>query len=609
MKDLRETFKKNPVMSQFSKIDLSKFCQHLVQEKYLKNQIIFNINDEVNHYYLVESGEVTITNELGESRTIYTGDSFGDECIIGLSTSFCMVIAATNAQVAVINKQIIQSKSSKSITRAQDNLFYNLSKLDKRVIYKDNSQIDKPYILNLLFWIITIIGPSVIAFLLLNIDHPPNKSQLLLIYLFLSAACMWCFRLAPEFVPALYLLLGSLLLSLVPPSIILSGFYSNAFFLAIALSVLAIIIEISGLSYRILLYSFYHLGSHKIWRHFILFFSGASVTPIIPSSNSRAGIIYPLFQEALALHKIKKGSKEYQRLVASTIGGFSLLSPMFLTSKSVNILVLGMLSIQDQYGFQFYYWFVSAAVVGLIVAISYLLLVWLLFRNDENYQLNTKSLATQIKVLGKITTEEVFAIIAIFTFLTIVLTSSIHNLESSWLALLLVVFLFILGVFKRMDFNRSVDWGFLIFLSALLGFTSATNYLEVHLWMAHYTLWISELIESSFIQFSLALSGFIFVLRLFLPINITVILLASILIPIVSNSGVSPWLVIFIILLMSESYTYNFSASFVVQFVSLIGDQKTYPRLIALQLIIYVVKCLAVIASIPYWQSLGILTS
>ncbi len=608
MQTLKYNLNKNIVISKFSQIDLSRLCQYVTEKKFKSGDKIFSINDDINDYYLIKSGSVDIISESGQVNHIYENESFGDEGIIGFNFAISNAVANSNCEVILINKEFIANAESFQQEKkwAYNNLLRNIGKKYDIESEKIKSK-SANYSASVFGWTMSVIMPILAIYGLSLLDYPPTKTQSLLIYIFLSALSMWTFKLVPEFVPALYLLLGMVLLSLAPSGVVLSGFYSDAFFLAISLSILGVIISISGLSYRVLLHLFRFGSNSGAWRHFALFLSGALITPVIPSANGRVNILYPLFGETLSLYKIKKGTLEYQRLVASTLGGISLLSPIFLTSKSINLLALGMLSTQDQYNFQFYYWFVSASVVGIVMLLFYAFFSWFLFRNDQVNTINVDFLKIQLDILGRISTEEIFAIISILLFAVIVFTSSIHNLQVSWLAMLLAIFLFILGVLKRQNFNHSIDWDFLIFLSSLLGFANTMSYLGLDVWINHYTGWIVDIMDSHFIEFIAILAVVTFILRLFLPINIAVILLASILIPVAGNTNISPWLVVFIVLLFSESYTYNFSASYVMQFISLANDVKVYPRLILLQIIIYIVKFIAIIISIPFWIYLGIL--
>ncbi len=613
MYDIEKTLHNNEILKNFRDLELSKLCPNIQVRHFKAGEFIFSAKEQANYFYLLYSGEVSIHNDEGGKHTILAHHLFGDEGVIGIDFYLSSALAIEDSTVLVVSVNSIKNIAS---FRKYEHLFHNnfLGHINRSALISTDKDHDKKdiigkrqHISNLVGWLMSFILPLVAIYSLLFLDQPPNQSQLLLIFVFLSAVVMWTFKLVPEFVPSIYLLLGTILLSLAPPSIALGGFYSDSFFLALSLSILGIIVSDSGLSYRVLLHLLKFRPNSRYWYHFALFISGVILTPIIPSANGRVGILYSLFEETVSLFKIKLRSLEYQRLIASTLGGVSLLSPIFLTSKSINLIAIGMLPPQEQYNFQFYYWFVASFVVGIVLVLFYIFFTWLLFRNQERHSIDMGTLVTQIKVLGKLTVEEVFAITAIVAFIVIILTVNYHNLQISWLAMLLIFCLFTLGVLKKSNFKYSVDWDFLMFLAALLSFSETMRYLELHIWMGQYTAWIEEAISRNFIEFSAILSILVILLRIVLPINITVILFASVLIPIATNTQINPWLIIFITLLMSETYTYNFSASYVVQFFSLINYQYTHWRLIVLQLIIYLVKFLAIVISIPFWQYLGLL--
>ena len=66
-----------------------------------------------------------------------------------------------------------------------------------------------------------------------------NHQQAMFIALGSAAVLMWAFRLAPDFVPGLALILIVVLMNLVPQSVAFSGFYSEIFFLIFGIFILA----------------------------------------------------------------------------------------------------------------------------------------------------------------------------------------------------------------------------------------------------------------------------------------------------------------------------------------------------------------------------------
>ena len=286
--------------------------------------------------------------------------------------------------------------------------------------------------INLFSWAAAIFLPSFAVYLMGFLSFPPNTNQSILIFLFLSSMTLWVLHLVPPLGATIYLLLGLIFMSLAPFEVTLSGFYSDTFFMLVALFVLGSFIQTSGLSYRVLLYLYQFNTGSKIWKQFVMFLSGAIITPVIPSANGRAVITHTLFERTNKIFGIERSSPEYQKLLASTIGGFSLLSPIFLTSKSINLLAFGMLPEQVQHDFQFFYWLIAASLAGVIMIAAYALLSAILFRNNQSYNIDIEQFKTARGALGKVSIAEYGTIGAIVLFILIIFTKNIHQLDIAW---------------------------------------------------------------------------------------------------------------------------------------------------------------------------------
>ena len=121
--------------------------------------------------------------------------------------------------------------------------------------------------------------------------------------------------------------------------------------------------------------------------------------------------------------------------------------------------------------------------------------------------------------------------------------------------------------------------------------------------------WLSFAMEHNFHSFIILLAITLFLVRLALPINATVVLFAALLLPIAENVGVTPWLVGFIILLFSESTIWPYQASYYALFRSITGDRKERQsdRTALFFTVVAILIVAAVYISIPYWQNLGLL--
>ena len=437
-----------------------------------------------------------------------------------------------------------------------------------------------------------------------------TKSVGYCILILLCAVIMWVFRLLPDFVPSVFFLVGLLSLGVAPPEAVFSGYSSQVFFLALSVLSLSSVIMSSGLSNRIMLFTMHKWRpKNKYLFSSIVFLFGLLATPFIPSTNGRAALIAPFLQDALK--QIPPGSKEHQRLVVALLAGISLLSPVFLSAKSINLLLWGMLSSQDQYSFNYLFWMIAALLPGVILLVLFLIAQALLFFNREQITIDAEMIERQYRALPPVGRQEMVGCAALASFILLVTTYSYHHIEIHLVAFILFFALLFFNIINQKQISNSIDWGFLIFLGAMVGFTNVLQGLELNDLVVTQFQWLMRYVDDNIHLFIFLLSALVFVIRLFITINATVILLAGALIPAVAVLGSYAWLVGFIILMMSESFIWPYQASYYMQCNAVLGKRHFQalhaPRVYAINALVFALKLAAIYLSLPYWRLLGVL--
>ncbi len=459
-------------------------------------------------------------------------------------------------------------------------------------------------------WLVLLIVPLCFHFSMdweaLKISDSVSQCLTLL----LCAVIMWVFRLLPDFVPSVFLMVGLLSMGVAPPEIVFSGYSSQAFFLALSVLSLSNVITSSGLSQRILSFVVYKWRpKNKYMFSSIIFTFGLLTTPFIPSTNGRASLIAPFLNDAL--EHIAQNSREHQRLAVALLGGISLLSPMFLSAKAINLLLWGMLSTQDQYSFNFTFWFIAALVPGMILIVLFIIAQALVFYNQKHIPINHELLESQRHNVTKMNNQEIVGVIAVVSFIFLILTYSYHHIEIHLIAFILFFSFLFFKVINRTQLSTFTDWGFLIFLGGMIGFTNVLQFLQLNDLIATSFAWLLQYIDTDIHLFILLLSALVFVFRLFISINATVILLAGALLPATAVYGGSAWLVGFVILMMSESFIWPYQASYYMQSIAVLGsrhwDVFHSHRVYAINGLIFLLKLATIYLSLPYWKFLGVL--
>ncbi|WP_135075115.1 SLC13 family permease [Terasakiella sp. SH-1] len=595
-----------------SPAELARFLPYVKERSLQPGEVLQQEERPAAEMFLILEGAFEIIEKDGQIITIQNG-FLGEEAAIGLDRYGATIKASTPAKVLVMPAKAISKLAEQPALKSRllasfgGRLNPDTNETGTRHHTASNKSKDSPRLF--LGWLVALCAPLLLFWYFHASDSLPNTQALYLLCTLSSAISMWVFRLLPDFVPALFLVLSIILTGVAPPDIALGGFASDSFFMALSILGLSAVITFSGLSFRALLWLLQLGPAHKAWYNFSLFITGTALTPMVPTTNGRIAIVSPFMSDLLRAFKPADAKAEASRLAGSVVGGVSLLSAVFLSSKSVNFVIFGMLPFQEQFRFQWLYWLYAASLCGAILMALYFLGLWLLFRNKSNPSISKSLVLQQKRILGPITPPEWACMFGLGVLFASFLTTGLHGIEIPWVALAIVMSLLIFGFLGKKAFREKIDWSFLIFLGALIGVVRAMRYVELDDWLSQQISWLGTYMENEFNLFILVLAATIFVIRLALPINATVIIFATLLIPTAINIGVNPWVVGFIILLLAENFLWPYQASYYTMFVSLVGPQGRADdrKLVILNFLTFGFKLIAIYASIPFWQYLGLL--
>ena len=468
-------------------------------------------------------------------------------------------------------------------------------------------------------WSCAIVSPLVVLATCRNIGLMPDAVVFLAILA--ATVSMWVFNLADEFVPGLFAVMATLALGLTTPERALAGFASEGFFLALAVLGIGAVISASGLSFRFLLWLIDHLPDGPRWREAGMLLTGFLLTPLVPSINGRVALTTPLLQDMVDVLRVRPGDTAATRLAIATFGGVSLLSAVFLTSKSVNFVVYGLLDPQTQAEFHWLHWTLAAGVLGiaLLLAHGLIAMVWPrpqagagdlaatpggAMRIDDT----RAQIKAQLSLLGALRNREWAALAGVMVFVVGVASTSWHRIQPSWIALGVLLALLVFGMLRKEEFRERIDWPFLMYLGGLVGLTGTLNAVGLDRWLGEHLAWLGHFMRDSFPLFIALLTLVLSLIRLVVPISATVVIAATVFMPIASAHGVNPWVVGFCVLVLGEMWFLPYQCSYYLQFREL-GRRSGYsePALLRFNAVLNVCRVGALYLSLPWWRQMGLL--
>ncbi|MBF0610508.1 MAG: anion permease [Magnetococcales bacterium] len=629
---ISQALQQEPVFLACSVEDRARLLGKAVVQRLQPGEVLHQQGAETKACYLILSGCFHMTGEHGKVVRICSG-LLGQEAVLTMQTYATTVIASKATEVVVLAKSafqemiwnnralrdlVIASFSDRFGQRAGSDedldipeqgqsgplLLEAVARLKKEQAKKNG----KP-VRNLVGWTMTLVMPLAVTYGLGNMNNAPGLQASYIIGITTASVMMWVFRMVPDFVPALFAVTAILLFGLVPPGVALGGFASDSIFLALGIFGLSIVLTGSGFSYRVLLWLLRIGPAHKAWYNVSLFLTGTILTPLVPSCNGRVIILTPFLNDLLNSFNASSARAEGPRLGASVLYGVSLLSSVFLSSKSINFVVFGFLPSQEQYQFNWFVWLYTASVCGVGMLLLYFLGSIVLFRNTSQPHISHEIVRQQLQMLGSMKSSEWAGLLGLGLLLLSFTTVSLNRIGVSWVALSILFALLMLGFLGKKEIQNQVDWPFLLFLAGLIGMINSLRYLHVDIWLTQQMSWLANLMRDDIHLFIAMLAITIFVVRIALPINASVIVFSTLLIPTAVHIGVNPWMVGFLVLLFCESFIWPYQSSYYVQFTNLSSDvvmAGSRPMLM-FNLYISIAKVVAVYASIPFWQHLGIL--
>lgn len=455
-------------------------------------------------------------------------------------------------------------------------------------------------------WVLVAAVPFGLYYALQNFlgDQTLSNGQSLFLALVSGAVIMWVFRLVPDFVPGLGLILVAVLMNLVPQEIAFSGFYSEVFFLIFGIFVLAALLaETSWLSRleHLLRRKDASLGA----RVMAILGSGVVLTLIVPSPLGRAAMLQPLVKKFFGEAKPRSNSI----LALVHVHATTLISTIILTGNPLNFVLLGMLSEQARGRYQWLGWLKAAGVAGLLLAIllvaAFAIAAKTASGNDSN---DVKE--PELEPLVKKPMLDWGALGLYGVLIAAIFTRSWHQVPLVWIILFLALGVFLFSAITISSLRSKFDWPTLVFVATVVAWGPMLDHLELSQWIAAQSpILLEQFNKSIYLGVTITIAVTLLI-RLAVPGAPAFIIIATALLPFAQQVGMSPWVLGFIVLTVSEGFILPYQHGVYSQTVSMLDADRVEHRgssFLFFNLFFLAARIGAIYASIPWWKSLDLM--
>ncbi|MGH8477623.1 MAG: SLC13 family permease [Methylococcales bacterium] len=588
--------------------DLVQIVPYIWERRFAAGEILCRAGQTAEYAFCLMQGTVRLT--AGAAREVSSG-FVGHEAAMNVTNYLSDIVAVNDVVVLVLPGKVFYDFG---ITLDGDTFYHSLLARYTTPRYgaasehhEEPRKSESITTAKAIGWFLALVVPASILYLGsgydLNLDQMNFLAALSVCLLILS------FALTAQYAAVLIAGLFCLLLDVAPTRVILSGFASDGFFIALSIFGFGAVLTYSGLADRMVLNILKRSPQTAFWYNISILLTGVLLTPCLPSANARIALMTPLVMGTSRALGFKDKSREGTRLMLSMFVGCSLFAPIFLTAKSLNFVVYSQMPAQIHDQFHWLKWTTEASFAGLDMLVFYVMASSFVFRGGEKPRLSRKHLEAQLCLLGPMKARQWTALATATLFIVAIMSYSVHKISPAWITLGVFCAYLILGTLNDKNIRHDLQWDVLLLVGFFIGLENTLDYLGMTAILTSNLSAVSAYMASNFELFIILMAAITWVLRLFLPITTAGVLIASVFLPLASFNGVNAWVVGFVILILSETWWLPAQCSYFLTLEELSGHQPVHDRKLFLRMnaLSMVIRLIALGLSLPVFRSIGLL--
>ena len=424
--------------------------------------------------------------------------------------------------------------------------------------------------------------------------------------LLLAVMLWWTIDLVPDYVVALGLIVVWNVAGIGPSAPSLSGFASPVWFLLLGVLAVGGGLAHSGILQRMafaLLSMFPATFAGQVVAFLV---GGLLMTPLLPLTVARCALTAPLARQVAETLRYPAGSRAALGIGLAAFTGSGLLSRVFLSGATLNLLAWSLLPPAARPGW--WWWALAAAPMALVLTVGALAIILLACRPTDDRPIGSDVIQRLRRERGPLSPHAHVAAGAAGALLAGLVAAPYYNIDGAWLACLGAMALVTTGVLTREQFRSSIDWPFLIFLGVILSLPAMVHHIGADAQVAEALLPALTLTHGSPVWTLVLLFAIVTAARFVLSEWVAVPLFTATVVPLAPTVGLHPWVAMFVVLSAANlwSLPYQF-ASYLAFWSGSGGHLFAHAQVRAFSVAYVLLSLCGLLVSIPLWRLLGLL--
>jgi DASS family divalent anion:Na+ symporter len=417
----------------------------------------------------------------------------------------------------------------------------------------------------------------------------------------------------------------------------------------VAVLAIGAVVASSGLLYRLALLAVSLAQGSYLKQVLALGIAGFVVSPTVPNATSRVTLIAPAVAEITEALGYAPRSRRAAGLAMAALLGFGLMAAPFLTSSTTTLLVYSVLPETARSGLDWTTWALRALPSHLLLFAGLLgVILWWYGRGADEpapHPLASpeggsdplppgasgapqgslpdpapdaepagtvlpahSALDLQRALLGPLTRAEKLTLGITIGLLVGFVSQPLHGLDPAWLGVLALVALGTVGVLPADVMRTGVNWSFALLVGILGSMSQVFSGVGLDRWLAGLAAGLLGGLTSTPVVFVLALSIACLAVSLVLRWQAAAPLLTIALAPMAEVAGIDPWVIALVAIVACNGFFISYQSTIYLALYhgtsgQLFSHRQARPLAFAYGLLVP----LSLAASVPLWQSMGLL--
>lgn len=393
-------------------------------------------------------------------------------------------------------------------------------------------------------------------------------------------------------------------------STIFSAYSGTTMWMVLTILPITVVIQKSGLMNRIALYLLKIFPSSFKWQLFSLSLSSMLISPLIPSTTAKSGLLASLTASVAEKMKLEKQSKPITGIFLAVFINGPSMGHIFLSGSVQALLVVGMMPEGMAEKFSWMGWLAAASVWAVIAFLLVFIVLLFLYHPDQPVSLTKEEIRQMIKEMGKISgIERITAVLMIVT-LAGWITKSWTGIPECIFAIAAYSVLYTVGAISKKEFRADVPWDVWVYVGGIVCVANLFTTLGIDVWLADVMEPMVKIITCNAVVYMIALVLIVYAFRVFIVSSIATVTIFYVVFAATAFQmlGISPFITGFLIIGASKSWPTEYTNTNYVTAEAIIGKDAVRFKDAQIMSHLYIlITIVAAVMSIPFWKLMGLM--